>query len=129
MTSHRAFFGDGEKLFAFPSHSLITELEHKTGYGIGALYRRFRTEDFAFLDLVEVIRLGLIGGGTSPAEADRLVRVYTLDRPIAETVALADEIIAALWFGVEEAAAVVNQAAASSDMAAALNEALEPVAP
>ncbi|WP_105385155.1 gene transfer agent family protein [Neorhizobium alkalisoli] len=84
MSDHRAFFGDGEKVFAFPSRELIEELERKTGQGVGALFRRFRQSDYSFSDVTEIIRLGLIGGGTAPAEADRLVSVYAIGRPLAE---------------------------------------------
>lgn len=43
MIEHRAFFGDGEKTFAFPTRDLIEELQRKTGQPIGAIFRRFRT--------------------------------------------------------------------------------------
>lgn len=128
MIEHRAFFGDGEKAFAFPTRELIEELERKTGHGIGALYRRFRTQDFAFRDILQVIRLGLIGGGTTPAEADQLVAVYGIGRPLAESFTVADGIIAALFFGnADEAQDELRQAVANGDMSAAINEALEQV--
>ncbi|QND20388.1 gene transfer agent family protein [Rhizobium leguminosarum bv. viciae] len=102
MTEHRAFFGDGEKTFAFPTRELIEELEHKTGQPIGALFRRFQNHDFSFSDLTEVIRLGLIGGGASPADADRLVSVYSINRPLTESFLVALGIITALFLGTEE---------------------------
>ncbi|TAU48184.1 gene transfer agent family protein [Rhizobium ruizarguesonis] len=102
MTEHRAFFGDGEKTFAFPTRELIEELEHKTGQPIGALFRRFQSHDFSFSDLTEVIRLGLIGGGASPADADRLVSVYSINRPLTESFLVALGIITTLFLGTEE---------------------------
>nr|WP_064251104.1 gene transfer agent family protein [Rhizobium leguminosarum]OAP88171.1 hypothetical protein A4U53_08670 [Rhizobium leguminosarum] len=102
MIEHRAFFGDGEKTFAFPNRELIAELEHKTGQPIGALFRRFQSHDFSFSDLTEVIRLGLIGGGASPADADRLVSVYSIGRPLTESFLVALGIITALFLGTEE---------------------------
>jgi hypothetical protein len=106
MTEHCAFFGDGEKLFAFPTRELIEELERKTGHGIGALFRRFRASEYSFSDIVHVLRLGLIGGGTVPAEADQLVAIYAIGRPMAETFAIADGVIVALFFGSDEGEAI-----------------------
>ncbi|MDZ7874892.1 MAG: gene transfer agent family protein [Rhizobium sp.] len=44
---------------------MILELERKTGVGIAALYARFMRQEFHFADMTEIIRTGLIGGGTS----------------------------------------------------------------
>lgn len=127
MIQHTAFFGDGEKTFAFPTRELIEELQRKTGQPIGALFRRFRTSDYSLSDVFEVLRLGLIGGGTTPAEADQLVKVYAIGRPLAEVFAVADGVIAALWFGNEEGDPQdeTGQAAASSDVSAAIHEPLK----
>ncbi|WEJ11185.1 gene transfer agent family protein [Sinorhizobium prairiense] len=135
MNQHKAFFGDGEKTFAFPTRELIEELEAKTGHGIGALFRRFRTSDYSFSDVLEVIRLGLIGGSTAPVEAARLVNVYCIGRPQAEVFAVADGVITALFFGAPEddadAAAIpqdeLRQAAATGDLAAAISAVYEDV--
>lgn len=99
MIEHRAFFGDGEKLFAFPTRELIEELERKTGHGVGALFRRFRTSDYSLSDVLQVVRLGLVGGGMAPADADRLVSVYGVGRPLSEVFAVSDGVITALFFG------------------------------
>ncbi|UXT48182.1 gene transfer agent family protein [Agrobacterium tumefaciens] len=129
MTEHRAFFGDGEKLFAFPTRELIEELEQKTGHGVGALFRRFKSEDFAFKDVLQVLRLGLIGGGTTPREADMLVALYGIGRPLAESFAVADGVITTLFFGSEaNAQDDTGQAAPTGDLAASINEALKQVA-
>jgi len=98
---HTAFFGDGEKTFAL-THPMILELERKTGHGIGALFDRIRHSQFAFTDLIEVIRLGLIGGGTSAAEADALVKTYAIARPLGESLAIALGILSTLFFGADE---------------------------
>jgi hypothetical protein len=45
--------------------------------------------------VAEVIRAGLIGGGTEPSEALRKVRTYVHERPPRENFALAMEIIQA----------------------------------
>lgn len=111
MIEHRAFFGDGEKVFAFPTRELIEELERKTGVGIGALFRRFRASDYSLSDVLQTIRLGLIGGGISPVEAHQLVTVYGVGRPLAEIFAVADGVITALFFGNEEALGETGQVA------------------
>ena len=126
MISHTAFFGDGEYTFAFPSRDLIEELERQTGKPVGALFWRLRNHDFAFADILQVIRLGLIGGGSTPANADQLVSVYVIGRPLAESFAVALGTMSALFFGAEDKGQDEPQAAATSgDLAAAINEALQ----
>jgi hypothetical protein len=96
--THRAFFGDGERDFKL-TPELIVELERKTGAGIGGLCRRLFAGEFKHLDIVETIRLALIGGGTSPKDADALVSAYAINRPLDETYPLAISILESLWFG------------------------------
>ncbi|SOE08489.1 tail tube GTA-gp10-like protein [Hoeflea halophila] len=104
MTKYKAFFGDGEKTFAFPTRDLIEELERKTSIGIGGLFERFRVSTYSLADILEILRIGLIGGGTSPADASQLVAVYGVGRPLTEVFAIADGVISALFFGTGEAA-------------------------
>lgn len=96
--THRAFYGDGEKTFRI-TPELILELERKTGAGIGGLCRRLFAGDFRHADATETIRLALVGGGTSPEEADALVSAYAVNRPISEIYPLAVSILETLWFG------------------------------
>lgn len=112
MIEHRAFFGDGEKVFAFPTLEIIKELETATGYAVGALHRRFATETFGLSDIEQVIRLGLIGGGTAPAEAARLVAFYLVGRPLRENIDLASDVISALFYGTEAINDALEQVAA-----------------
>lgn len=124
---HTAFFGDGEKTFALPSEQIL-ELERKTGTGVGTIYSRVMTGQFQFGDIMEVIRLGLIGGGTSPKEAQALVDAYARPTPIIEAFQLAADILEARWTGSTEAPASIaqdelRQAAATGDLAAAIREA------
>lgn len=100
MITHSAFFGDGESAFALTDPTVI-ELERLTDTGIGALYARMVRNDFRLNDLIEVIRLGLIGGGTSPEDAARLVATYAKDRPIGEVLPLALDVLDARWSGAE----------------------------
>jgi hypothetical protein len=95
---HTAYFGDGEKNFALTTE-MILELERKTGVGIGTVYSKLASAQFHYGDLMEVIRLGLIGGGTAPAEAQTLVDTYAKPQPIDETFPLALDILDARWSG------------------------------
>lgn len=97
-TEHRAFFGDGERIFRL-SPDGIMELERVAGAGIGALCRRMFGGDFAFGDLRAVVRLALIGGGAKPEDAEALCRSYLDARPFSETYPLAVAVLEALWFG------------------------------
>ncbi|MCV3766481.1 gene transfer agent family protein [Rhizobium sp. TRM95796] len=115
-TKHRAYFGDGEYDFAL-SFEIIEELQRKTGVGIGELYQRITARLFYISDIVEVIRCGLIGGGTAPIRAQQLVDAYAKNRPFAETLPLALDILDARWAGIPDAL-----------MTNAINDALEQVA-
>lgn len=95
---------------------MILELERKTGVGIGELYRRFLRQDFHFTDIVEIVRTGLIGGGTSPAEAQILIDTYAMPRPVIEIHLLAFEILDARWNGKTEVDAAVAEALAESGL-------------
>lgn len=95
---HTAFFGDAIYTFAL-TDTMIHELQHKTGAFIGALYQRVIASQFHVGDIVEIIRCGLIGGGTAPIDAQRLVDAYAKDRPFAETFPLALDILDARWTG------------------------------
>lgn len=98
MISQTAYFGDATYAFAL-TDTMIDELQNKTGIGIGALYLRVVNSQFHVSDLTEVIRLGLIGGGTSPATAQRLIDAYAVNRPFDETFPLALDILDARWNG------------------------------
>lgn len=98
MITHTAFFGDGQHSFAL-TDPMIAELERLTGIGIGALYLRLVAAQFHVSDLVEIIRLGLIGGGLAPDAAMRLTDTYARNRPMAETFPLAHDILDTRWNG------------------------------
>lgn len=95
----RAFFGDGEHSFTL-TDPMVAELERIAGLGIGAVYRQFTAFAVKSETLREVIRLGLIGAGTAPQEATRLVETYAVNRPLSETFPLAFAVIDARWTGV-----------------------------
>ncbi|MDO6521277.1 gene transfer agent family protein [Shimia thalassica] len=94
--NHTTFFGDGKHTFAL-TDDMITELERIADLGIGALYLRCVNMQFTLSDLVEVIRLGLIGGGSTPEQAARLTHTYGRNRPIDELYPLVVDVLDARW--------------------------------
>lgn len=98
MNEVRKFFGDAERVMKL-TPALVLELERKTGTGIGGMSRRFFGGEFRFSELCEVIRLGLIGGGTEPEEAAALVATYSATMPAMDLYAVALPIIETLMFG------------------------------
>jgi hypothetical protein len=98
LITYRAFFGDRDCAFTL-TDPMLTELERLAGLGAGAIYARLVNLAYSADLLREIIRLGLIGGGTSPVEAQRLCDTYAANRPITETFPLAFEIMEARWNG------------------------------
>ncbi len=98
IAPHRAYFGDAEYDFRI-TPTLVIELEHKTGAGIGALCSRVFAKQFALSDIHETIRVALIGGGIAPDRAASLIASYAINRPLSETYPLAVAILDDLWFG------------------------------
>jgi hypothetical protein len=97
--THTAFFGDREREFRL-TPKLVQELERLTGAGLGELIERLiKTRRFYRADVVETIRLGLIGGGASPKDAATLINVYVDDSPLDQSYILATAIVSAVWFG------------------------------
>lgn len=98
--SHVAFFWDRDRTFCL-SPELIIELERKTGVGIGGLCRRLFAGDFRHLDILETIRLALIGGDTDPKEASSLIATYAATQPLGNMFPLAVRILEIAYFGAE----------------------------
>lgn len=96
-------FADGEHVFRLGIGEL-RELQTKTGVGPVKLFRRLAEGDWLVDDLREIVRLGLIGGGSNPPEALRLVGTYVDDRPWTETVPVAAQVLQAALFRPEELA-------------------------
>lgn len=118
-------FGDGVYLFALPL-AQISELQRKTGVGIGGLFARVMkgtvligeelhvdplNGQFYALDIVETIRHGLIGGGkgvvngeevvVKPDLANKLVEAYVMGQPFRDGWMKAVSILGACIVGYE----------------------------
>jgi Phage tail tube protein, GTA-gp10 len=118
-----AFFGDGEKTFALPADQ-IHELEKTTGAGIGLLCQRIPEGIFRLVELVEIIRLALIGGGMPPKDAAHYADTYSAKRPLAESFPITVAILRLVWIGEDQPAPDaqddLRQAAVTGDLAAAI---------
>ncbi|MDH7795791.1 MULTISPECIES: gene transfer agent family protein [unclassified Beijerinckia] len=97
-TSITRFFGDGDKRFHLTWRHML-ELQEKCGAGIGTISRRLFATEPTLADLAEVIRLALIGGGTEPIDAKRLVEAYVMNAPLMPSYELATAIMTARMFG------------------------------
>jgi hypothetical protein len=87
-------FADGTYSFRL-AYGQWLELQEALNCGPLELYVNLLQRKWRVQHLREIIRIGLIGGGTNPADALRLVKRYVEDRPIIESVQLALEIVAA----------------------------------
>jgi hypothetical protein len=94
----RRFFGEEEHPFALTPET-IAELERKLNAGIAEIYGRVMGARFRFGDLVEIIRLGLIGGGMNPQAAMALVDTYAKPRPVMELYPTVIDILDMAWNG------------------------------
>jgi hypothetical protein len=91
-------WADGEHRFRLRIREL-RELQDKCDAGPAQIMMRLVQHTWRVDDILQTIRLGLIGGGKSPTDALVLVKRYVEDRPLAENVVVAAEIIAAAISG------------------------------
>jgi hypothetical protein len=77
----------------------ILELEEKCDAPFAVIFDRLSTGKFKVRDVIETIRIGLIGGGAPAAKAMTLVDRYGI--PIVENVPIARLIIGGVMFGFE----------------------------
>lgn len=94
----RTFFGDAQRDFRL-TPDLITELERRSGRGVGGLCRDLFASNFRHAEILETIRLALIGGGESPEDADALVKTYAAPAPVMTVYPLAVAILEMTMFG------------------------------
>lgn len=92
-------WGDGDHDFNIAKIGQIFELQDKCGCGLMEIFNRLREGRWRFEDIRETLRLGLIGGGKSPAEALVLTKRYVDERPFAENTQAAMTILMAAIVG------------------------------
>jgi len=100
-TRIKRFLGDGEYEFDL-SGAQIVKLEKLLNVGIGELSQRVVSGRFHHVELIETVRHGLIGAGTSHEQAANLIAVYLDGAPLKPVHTLAVEILAAAWDGTPE---------------------------
>lgn len=91
-------FGDGRYPFRLAWAQLIS-LQEKTDAGPFFLQQRMLKGEWRVQDLAETIRWGLIGGGMTPIDASKLVRMFVENRPLLETLPIAMGVLAAALIG------------------------------
>ncbi|WP_020187111.1 gene transfer agent family protein [Methylopila sp. 73B] len=89
---------DVERAFVLTPHA-IGELEKATGVGIGSLIHRVPTGHFAHAEIVETLRLGLIGAGTPAEDAASIVAGFVATKPLVAAFLIAADLLAALYSG------------------------------
>lgn len=87
------------------------QLQEKCDIGPPELLARLGEGRWRIHDVRETIRLGLIGGGMKPADANILVQRNVDERPLIENVMVARAIVIASLVGVPDEAVGKDQAA------------------
>lgn len=96
-------WADGEKTFRLALGQL-RELQEKCDAGPPHIYHRLESDTWLVDDVVETLRLGLIGGGADQAKARTLVQRYAGPGTFMENVRPAMMIIAAALVGAPDEA-------------------------
>lgn len=81
---------------------LVRGLPGQFGDTEAACLRRFHDQVFSTDDVDRLLELGLIGGGLSREEAEKLIDQHVIGKPIAPNAVIAFEILAALFVGKEQ---------------------------
>ncbi|WP_454287081.1 gene transfer agent family protein [Rhizobium arsenicireducens] len=96
---------------------LLRALQGKCDAGPQFILERLSTRRWLIEDVIETIRLGLEGGGTSKEVARKLVQKHVEDRPLTEFVMTAQAILLATLFGSEDDPPGEGKAGAASQSA------------
>lgn len=95
-------WGGVERQFAL-DFGLVCNIEEACGEkGIGGIYVSLATHQYHVREVYQTIRYGLIGGGMARPEVERLMKTRFDEIPLADSVALAVDLLAALNNGVKE---------------------------
>ncbi|MGM4906255.1 gene transfer agent family protein [Tardiphaga sp. 866_E4_N2_1] len=118
MSGHgtiRLPFGNAEYDFNVAKHKQLFELQDKCGVsatgmdgeiihipsGPLEIFTRLRGGSWREADVVNAIRLGLIGGGTSVPETLKLMKEFVEDQPLGPLAPLAARVLYAGVYGVQ----------------------------
>jgi len=77
----------------------LAQLQEACDAGPYVIFERLRRSTWRIEDISNVIRLGLIGGGMTPADALKKTRAYVEDRPPVESLTFALGILSAGLLG------------------------------
>ena len=109
-------------IWAGGEHSFLLAIDHlralqeKCDAGPVWVLTRLRSGQWYVDDVIQPIRLGLEGGGIDKDEARRLVQKHVEDRPLAESVLIAQAVLAAFLFGDDEGDDPVGESVAGANM-------------
>lgn len=95
-------WANGEDNFCLARVREILQLEDKCGAGMGEIVQRLERGTWFLNDIRETIRLGLIGGGKTPEQAMKIVRLCVDGRPLSESILVARLILTAALVGVPD---------------------------
>lgn len=94
-------FADGHYDFQFGWPEAL-EWEEKFARSLFVAFNNMhRNGVYLLADVKEIIRLALVGGGTAPVAALRLVERYVEKRPLSENMSLTLMILEASFFGAD----------------------------
>lgn len=103
-------FADGSYKFRL-AWGQLAELQEKCDAGPYVVFERLNNRSWRINDIRETIRIGLIGGGTTPSQALTLVRRYVEERPPLESLPFAQAILSVALIGAPEEDVGEDQAA------------------
>lgn len=114
-------WADGTYVFRLAIGQL-RELQEKCDAGPAHIMSRLSSGWWMVDDIVQTIRLGLIGGGLGPIEAMKLVRVYVEERPLVESIMPAIAILSSALVGApDEDAQKKSEAETTAETSPSLN--------
>lgn len=100
-TLHNVFVGEGHYDLALRIGELIA-LQEKTGVGPYVLANRILAGEWRVEDIIETIRLALIGGGLDNRAAFDLITRNITPGNIIQYVSIASEVVLAAIMGVDD---------------------------
>lgn len=119
-------FGDGAYKFRLTVKQII-ELEEKCGAPFAVIHARLWGGAYSANDVIETIRLGLIGGGLDPTQARKLVERYGV--PFKYSYPVARAVIGAVMWGFEKSPLGKDQATPEATQSASMppNSSVQPM--